>query len=103
MFKLFIEGGAAGMSMITIALIGVFFCAWKAPAWVKEVGIMALVIGIFWQLLGLYYAADAVQSAGDIPVSLIAAGYKVSLIPIIYGCIVYFISLVIRMIQKPKI
>ena len=52
MFKLFIEGGAAGMSMITIALIGVFFCAWKAPAWVKEVGIMALVIGIFWQLLG---------------------------------------------------
>ena len=46
------------------------FFVFKAPAWVKEIGIAALVVGIFWTL---------------------------------YGLIVYFVSLILRVIHKPRI
>ena len=45
--NLFVEGGLAGMIVITLLLIALFVAAWKAPKWVKEIGIGALVVGIF--------------------------------------------------------
>ena len=46
LFTLFISGGPAGMITITLLFIGLFFAAWKAPRWVKEIGIGALVVGM---------------------------------------------------------
>lgn len=91
------------MSIITVELIALLLAAWKAPAMVKELGLMALVTGFFWQLVGLYQAAGAVQMAGDISLGLMAGGFKVSLISVLYGMAVYFLSLIIRAVQKPKI
>ena len=104
LFTLFISGGPVGMIIITLLFIGLFFAAWKAPAWVKEIGIAALVVGAFWTLLGFLQAADFIQGcAEDIAPNIIWGGVKVGLIPILYGLIVYFVSLVIRVIRKPRI
>ena len=55
-FTLFVEGGAIFMSILTIMLLALLLAAWKAPAWVKEIGIIALVLGIFgtfdWNVYG---------------------------------------------------
>lgn len=92
------------MIIITLLFIALFFAAWKAPAWVKEIGIAALVVGIFWTLLGQLQMADFIQGYdGDISKNVLAGGIKVSLIPVMYGLIVYFVSLVLRVLHKPKI
>ena len=44
---LYMEGGYIWMSMITICLIAMLFAAWKAPRWVKEAGLAALMLDLF--------------------------------------------------------
>ena len=41
---LFVEGGLGYMIIISVFLILLFLAAWKAPRWVKEIGIGALVV-----------------------------------------------------------
>ena len=41
--QFFVEGGLGGMSIITLLFAFMLFAAWKFPAWVKEIGIAALV------------------------------------------------------------
>lgn len=103
MFDLFLAGGKLGMSILTVELICMLFAAWKAPAWVKEIGLLALATGIICELLGLFSAFGAIQAAGDISMGLLAGGLRVACIPIIYGLLIYAASLVIRMLQKPRI
>ncbi|MBR6055323.1 MAG: hypothetical protein IKP46_08315 [Bacteroidales bacterium] len=103
LFSLFVSGGPVGMIIITLLFIGLFFAAWKAPAWVKEIGIAALVVGIFWTLLGQLQIADFLAGHDDVAFNIIAGGFKVSLIPVLYGLIVYFVSLILRVIHKPRI
>ena len=103
LFTLFISGGPVGMIIITLLFIGLFFAAWKAPAWVKEIGIAALVVSIFWTLLGQLQIADYLAGHDDVAMSVVAGGIKVSLVPVLYGLIVYFVSLILRVIQKPRI
>lgn len=91
------------MIIITLLFIGLFFAAWKAPAWVKEIGLAALVVGIFWTLLGQMQIADFLAGHDDVASNIIAGGIKVSLIPVLYGLIVYFVSLILRVIHKPRI
>jgi hypothetical protein len=103
MFKLFLEGGALWMSILTLELVALLFAAWKAPAWVKEIGIIAFVTGVFSSLLGFSQAAEAVQAAGDISPFLVWGGIRVATITIMYGTLIYLVSLVIRIIQKPRL
>ena len=100
---LVVEGGLGFMIIISVFLILLFLAAWKAPRWVKEIGIGALVVSVFATLLGLFQVFDAVQRFGDISFAVICGGLKVLMIPFFYGLIVYFVSLVIRVIQKPRI
>ncbi len=101
--QLFVEGGLVWMIGISLFLIALFIAAWKAPRWVREIGIGALVFGIFGTLLGLLQVLDAVQMIGDVSPAVLCGGLKVTMITTFYGLIVYFISLVIRVIQKPRI
>lgn len=101
--QLFVEGGLVWMIGISLFLIALFIAAWKAPRWVKEIGKGALVCAIFGTLLGLAQVFDAIQMFGDISPAVICGGLKVTLIPTFYGLIVYFVSLIIRVIQKPRI
>ena len=101
--QLFVEGGLGWMIGISLFLIALLIAAWKAPRWVKEIGIGALVYAIFGTLLGLSQIFDAFQSFPDVGFGVICGGLKVALISVQYGLIVYFISLIIRIIQKPRI
>ncbi len=101
--KFFIQGGPAGMIIITLFLIALLVAAWKAPRWVKEIGIGALVVSIFWTLRGFFQIFELAESFGDIPFNICCGGFKVAMISTLYGFIVYFISLVIRIIHKPRI
>ena len=101
--RLYVEGGAGAMTIITIFLIILLIAAWKAPKWVKEIGIGALVISVFFTLLGRAQVLDTLQLFGDVPFSVVCGGLKVTLITTFYGLIVYFLSLIIRVVQKPRI
>ncbi|MBQ6073288.1 MAG: MotA/TolQ/ExbB proton channel family protein [Bacteroidales bacterium] len=102
MFKFFVEGGWAFMTVLTVLLAAIFFAAWKAPRWVKEIGSFALAFGFFGTILGLMQMFD-VLSRGPVPQEVICAGLKVNLITLIYGIIIYLVSLVVRVIQKPRL
>ena len=101
--QFFVEGGLGPMIILTILLIAMLVAAWKAPKWVKEAGIGALVAGIFFSLVGLTQMFDVSQRFGDVSFSIVCGGLKVALIPTIYSLCIYFLSLVIRVIQKPRI
>ena len=62
-----------------------------------------LVTDLIWQLKGMFNAAEVVQQVGDVPLTLVAGGLKVSFISLIYALLIYAASLVIRMLQKPRI
>lgn len=101
-FNLFVEGSVSFMSLITILLVLLLFAAWKAPNWVKELGLAALTVGIIACLAGIYQGAGVCREM-EIDAQVIFGGLRVSLIPLIYGLSVYLVSLIIRLVQKPRI
>ena len=100
---LFVEGGYLGMSVITVLLTLIFFAAWKAPAWVENIGRIAFAVGLIWAFAGLRQALDYLSSNPDTPMAIIYRGLKVTLIPAIYGAIVYVVSQIIVIFQKPRL
>ena len=104
MFKLFLEGGPWMMSVLTLLLVALFYVAWKAPNWVKETGKAALAFGFLSLLMGIHQAAHFVAQADPaVDSNIIWGGISVAMIPAMYGIIIYIISLVIQVIQKPRI
>lgn len=92
------------MGTLTVLLVGIFFAAWKAPRWVKEIGAFALAFGFFSLILGLRQMFDFLQSVDcDVNPNIVCGGLKVAMIPVLYGIIVYLVSLVVRVIQKPRV
>ena len=101
--RFFVEGGMTGMILISLMLIALFLAAWKAPRWVREIGIGALVLSVFLTLMGLFQIFGVTEMFGDISFAVISGGLKVAMIPLFYGLIVYFISLIIRVVQTTRI
>lgn len=91
------------MIVLSLLLIALLLAAWKAPRWVKEIGLGALVFSIFWTLRGMYQMFGVLQTFGDVSFSVICGGLRVALISTFYGLIIYFLSLLIRLVQKPRI
>jgi hypothetical protein len=102
MFTLFYEGGIGPMTVITILLIALLIAAWKAPRWVHEIGHLALAFAAIMVLIPLHNAACAVMQAGDISPMIVWGGIKSFTIAPVYALIVYSVSLIIQMIQKPR-
>lgn len=103
MFRFFVSGGPVFMAVLTIVLICMLFAAWKAPRWVKEIGALAIVFGIFSTLIGIIQMLGTVQEIGNVESAVLCGGFKVTLIPSVYGMIIYMVSLIIRIIEKPRI
>lgn len=114
MFKFFMQGGLIYMSVLTVLLVAIFFAAWKAPRWVKEIGIFALVFSFLAFLFGLLQVFSALQQVAIgresvsgifdlISPGVLFGGLKVGMIPLIYGIIIFLISLVVRIVQKPRL
>ncbi len=49
------------MSVLTVLLVAIFFAAWKAPRWVKEIGLFALLFGFLGHLLGVFQVLSVLR------------------------------------------
>ncbi|MBR2064997.1 MAG: hypothetical protein IJ971_09925 [Bacteroidales bacterium] len=99
----FINGGAGYMSILTLFLIGIFIAAWKAPAWVRDLGFGALIASLAFVVITSYQIFGLVQQWSDMPFGVACGGIRCALIPLIYGLIIYLISILISIFQKPRI
>ena len=106
------EGGPSFMSIVYIMWIVVIFVAIrflinyfsdkkdlqklaKQNSIILFVGSFAFLFGLTGQMTGMYHALDAVQKAGDIQLSLIAGGIKVTFIVAFYGLGLLLVSSII--------
>ncbi len=102
--SLYAQGGSGWMNVITLCLIAMCFAAWKAPRWVKEIGLLALWTGFLSMMVGVYSICNVIQSLGyPISFTLLCGGFRVALIAPIYGTIVYMVSLLLRIAVKPRV
>lgn len=100
----FMAGGWHFMALITLALICALFAAWKAPAWVKPLGKVAIAIGVLSFLMGVQDMADCCAKVGsEVPFSVYCSGFKVALIAPIYSIIVYVIITIADTVRRPRI
>lgn len=109
----FMMGNPLCMSALTLLLALLFLAAWKAPAWVRNIGLIALACGVLFGVFGVYQMfgvlQEGMQETGDVSPSgldlspVIYGGYKCALVPVIYGLIIFIISLIIHLCQKPRI
>ena len=99
----FMMGGPWFMAVLTLLLALVFLAAWKAPAWVHSIGLIALACGFLFSVLGLYQMYDYMQAHGETAAAVVYGGYKCALVPVIYGIIILLISLIVHLCQKPRI
>ena len=102
LFQLYVEGSVAWMTPITLALVGVLIAIWKAPNWVRELGLLGLSLGLLSWMVGFCQAFVDIMKAGDISMGVVCGGIKVSLIAPMYGILVYLVSVVANMIQSPR-
>ena len=103
LFNLVFSSDPFGIGVITLLLIALFFVAWKAPAWVKETGLVALATGWLWTVCEFMAVAKAIaECEPDVDMYIVWAAVPSALIPAAYGLVVYIISLIIRIVRKPK-
>ncbi|GMQ30773.1 MotA/TolQ/ExbB proton channel family protein [Algoriphagus confluentis] len=103
MIDLFNAGGPIIMSILTLLLVAVLMTAFKFQEWTKELGILALSVGILGQVVGLYGMFEGIESfGGNINQAMIAGGLKYSAISTIYGLLIFILSLGIRVVNKTR-
>jgi hypothetical protein len=67
----------------------------------KQLGLLALAWGVFGTILGLFAAFNALEQLKDpLPFNIISGGLKVSLLTVLYGFIIYLISMAVYLIFK---
>ena len=98
-----LQGGAFGMGVLTLLLIGLCLSAWKAPAWVSNIGRIACAFGFFYALFGVLGVLDAVIAAKGVPFWLLCSGLKGAVIPVLYGIAIYILSQIFVIMSKPRI
>lgn len=112
MFELFKMGGPLFMSLITIVFLSGMVVAVRSLisintgatastkiniGYVRSLGLLALVLGVLGQLIGLYSAFVAIEEMGAVSPALLAGGLKVSSITTIWGLICYALSLLVAL------
>tara|TARA_B100000925_G_scaffold55621_1_gene36514 strand:+ start:1472 stop:1774 length:303 start_codon:yes stop_codon:yes gene_type:complete len=100
MLELFKSGGPLFMSILTVILIALIYCSFKNKKNVNIIGKLGLVVGVLGQLLGLFSMFEALEDFNNVSTALISSGVKVSMICLIYGLLIYVISLLILLFKK---
>lgn len=103
LIRYYIDGGAGYMSILTLFLIGMFIAAWKAPAWVRDIGFSAFIASVIFSLIAAYQIFGLVQQWGDMPFGIACGGIRCAMIPLIYGLMIYLLSILISLFQKHRI
>ena len=99
MLDYFYMGGPLFMGMLTLIFI-VLVVAAVLKKDVKEIGLLALALGILGQLIGLMGAFEGIEAMGGVSQSILVGGLKVSSITSIYGLLIYIVSLIFQVAQR---
>ena len=102
MIDMFLQGGVLTMSILTFLLICIVIAFSKKQELVKSLGILAFIIGLLSAILGLYSAFNVIEKVGNVAPSILAGGMKVAFINLIYGLIIFVVSLVLDIVKKLK-
>tara|TARA_E500000331_G_C17039215_1_gene618750 strand:- start:65 stop:376 length:312 start_codon:yes stop_codon:yes gene_type:complete len=102
MIDLFLQVGVLTMSLLTFLLISVVIAFSKKHELVKSLGILAFIIGLLSAILGLYSAFKVIEQVGNVAPSILAGGIKTAFASLIYGLIIFVISLVLDIVTKLK-
>lgn len=100
------EGGILPMSLILISFLLMIFLIFKASvklrsdyfsfkkyvSLVNQIALLALVIGLFTQLIGLIQVFDAFESLDNVNAASFAGGIKVALLAPLFGWLVFLIG-----------
>ena len=92
----FMMGGPLFMGILTLVGIAVLVAFFLKKNAVKQLGLLALAVGVLGQMIGLFGAFEAIESVGGVSQPMLAGGLKVSSITTIYGLLIYVISLLLR-------
>jgi len=80
------------MSIISFFLLMTFISFYLHNDKLKTYGNLALASGILGSFIGIYSALGVIQQVGNVSQAILADGFKVSFISLIYGIIVYIVS-----------
>ena len=109
MYEIHLEGGMpfmAPLSFIFLTIIALIASAIlsairkkrineKILEFIRQLGGLALAFGTFGTIVGLYFAFKSLSEMEEtLPLNVIMGGLKVGLITVIYGLIIFLISLV---------
>ncbi|MCG8309584.1 MAG: MotA/TolQ/ExbB proton channel family protein [Cytophagales bacterium] len=67
---------------------------------IKDLGIFAIVWGIFGQSLGLFQALKALEASPDVSPAVVYGGIKVSFITTLYGMFIFLFSWLIFILLR---
>jgi len=94
----------SNLGLIAFVLIKRFQKKSIAPKWqtiIKHVGGLALAWGAFSTMFGLVQAFDAIENAKEIiPLQVIMGGLKVASITLVYGLLIFCVSITFYVIIK---
>ena len=108
MYEIHLEGGMpfmAPLSFIFLTIIALIASAIlsairkkrineKILEFIRQLGGLALAFGTFGTIVGLYFAFKSLSEMEEtLPLNVIMGGLKVGLITVIYGLIIFLISL----------
>ena len=102
MLDYFMMGGPWFMGILTLILLLMIYAAVRNGC-VKELGLLALSVGIMGQFLGLFGAFQGIEQMGGVSPSMLAGGLKVASITSIYGLFIYIVSLLIQLIKEFRV
>lgn len=94
---------------IALCMVGVLIAAWKAPNWVRDIGLVALVIGLLSVAFNYHSGIiDIEQIAVNIghddiiSPSVLIEAQRHNVIAPICGLLVFIVSQIISLVQRPK-
>ena len=90
------------MSLLTILLIAVLFCGWKAPRWVKPFGSIAVALAFIagpWKFIGAFLD---IKMAGALSPIVFMDGFQIMFFLFLYGLLIFLVSRIIVLIQKER-
>ena len=90
------------MSLLTILLIAVLFCGWKAPRWVKPFGSIAVALAFIagpWKFIGAFLD---IKMAGALSPMVFMDGFQIMFFLFLYGLLIFLVSRIIVLIQKER-
>lgn len=94
--------GLGACIVLTMLLVLIFLSAWKAPAWVKDLGSIAVAIALIFCARGVIICVDDIRHARDISPTVVGGGLANVLLPICYAIVICITSRIIALILSPR-